>query len=72
MTTATTFPRQNDAGSRAYTTLENLVLVVVLVLESKGLRYFKLNTEPRVPSPVFCSLMSLIRLHLAVGMTAQG
>jgi len=41
MTTATTFSRQNDAGSHAYTTyyLENLVLVVVLVLESQGLRY---------------------------------
>ena len=39
MTTATTFSRQNDAGSRASTTYywENLVLVVVLVLESKGL-----------------------------------
>ena len=39
VTTATTFSRQNDAGSRAYTTYyrENLVLVVVLVLESKGL-----------------------------------
>ena len=40
MTTATTFSRQNDAaGSRASTTLywENFVLVVVLVLESKGL-----------------------------------
>ena len=35
MTTAITFSRQNDAGSRARTT--NLVLVVVLVLESKGL-----------------------------------
>ena len=39
MTTATTFFRQNDAGSHAYTTLywENVVLVVVLVLECKGL-----------------------------------
>ena len=39
MTTATTFSRQNDAGSRASTTYywENLVLVVVLVLESKAL-----------------------------------
>ena len=37
--TATTFSRQNDAGSRAYTTYywENLVFVVVLVLESKAL-----------------------------------
>ena len=37
--TATTFSRQNDAGSRARTTYywENLVLVVLLVLESKGL-----------------------------------
>ena len=41
MTTATTFSRQNNAVSRASTTYcrENLVLVVVLVLESKGL-YF--------------------------------
>ena len=39
MTTATTFSRQNDAASRASTTWywENLVLVLVLVLESKGL-----------------------------------
>ena len=39
MTTAITFSRQNDAGSRVYTTKywENLVLVVVLVSESKAL-----------------------------------
>ena len=39
MTKATTFSIQNDAGSRASTTWfwENLALVVVLVLESKGL-----------------------------------
>ena len=39
MTTATTFSRQNNAGLRAGTTYcrENLVLVVVLVLQSKGL-----------------------------------
>ena len=39
MTTATTFSRPSDAGSRASTIYhwENLVLVVVLVLESKGL-----------------------------------
>ena len=37
--TATTFSRQNDAASRAYTTYywENLLLVVFLFLESKGL-----------------------------------
>jgi len=37
--TATTFSRQNDAGSRVSTTQywKNLVLVVVLVSESKGL-----------------------------------
>ena len=37
--TTATFSHQNDAGSRARTTLyqENLVLVVVVVLESKGL-----------------------------------
>ena len=39
MMTATTFSRQNDAGSRARTTYywENLVLVVLPVLETKGL-----------------------------------
>ena len=39
ITKAITFSRQNDAGSRARTTQywENLALVVVLVLESKGL-----------------------------------
>ena len=39
MTTAITFSRQDDAGSRASTTKywENLVLEVVLALESKGL-----------------------------------
>ena len=38
MTTAIMFYRQNDAGSRVRNTpyRENLVLVVVLVLESKG------------------------------------
>ena len=40
MTTATTFSRQNDAGSLAST----LVLVVVLVLESKGLYSLKIGT----------------------------
>ena len=37
MATAATFSRQNDVGSRAHTTYycENLVLVVVLVLESR-------------------------------------
>ena len=39
MTTATTFSRQNDADSRVNTTKfwENLVIVVILVLESKVL-----------------------------------
>ena len=39
MTTAITFSRQNDAGSRASTTYysENLVLFVVFVLEPKAL-----------------------------------
>ena len=39
MTMAITFSRQNDAGSLACTTQywENLVLVVVLVSESKAL-----------------------------------
>ena len=41
MTEAITFSRQNDAGSRAFTTQywKSLVLVVVLVLESKALYY---------------------------------
>ena len=39
MTTAITFSSQNDAGSRVSNTqyLENLVLAVVLVSESKAL-----------------------------------
>ena len=39
MTTVSRFSRQNDAGLRALTVVlrENLVLVVVLVLESKAL-----------------------------------
>ena len=38
MTTVTRFSRQNDAGLRALNVFlrENLVLVVVLVLESEG------------------------------------
>ena len=42
MTTAITFSRQNDAGSRKSTTQywENLVLVVVLIFESKALFCF--------------------------------
>ena len=38
MTTAITFSRQNDAGSRARNTqhFKNLVVVVVLVLESEA------------------------------------
>ena len=43
MTTATKFSRQNVPGSRARTTWENLVLVVALVLESKGLYYRRLS-----------------------------
>ena len=45
MTTVTTFSLQNDAASRASTTYysENLVLVVVLVLESKGLLIIQLQ-----------------------------
>ena len=41
MTTVTRFPRQNDAGLRALNVFlrENLVLVVVLVLESEGPYY---------------------------------
>ena len=41
LTTAITFSRQSDSGSRASTTLygKNLVLVVVLVSESKKALY---------------------------------
>ena len=41
MTTAITFSRQNDAGSRVSNTQysKNLVLVVVLVSESKALKW---------------------------------
>ena len=41
MTTVSRFSRQNDAGLRALNVVlrENLVLVVVLVLESKGPYY---------------------------------
>ena len=41
MTTVARFSRQNDAGLRALNVVlcENLVLVVVLVLESKALYY---------------------------------
>ena len=47
MTTATTFSRQNDVGSRASTTQywENLVVVVVLVSESKALYHFAVETS---------------------------
>ena len=51
MTTATTFSRQNDAGSRASTTYywENLVLVVVLVLESKALYWNRVKIKMDSP-----------------------
>ena len=51
MTTATTFFRQNNTGSCVRTTYywENLVLVVVLVLESKPL-YFS-NTPKNLQQP---------------------
>ena len=49
VTTAITFSRQNDAGSHASTTYywENLVLVVVLVLESKGLYWLRAHSGSR-------------------------
>lgn len=42
MRTAIAFSRQNDAGSHVCTTkyCGNLILVVILVLESKGLLFF--------------------------------
>ena len=48
MTTASRFSRQNDASLRALTVVlrENLVLVVVLVLESKALYYQALRSLP--------------------------
>ena len=44
MTTVSRFPRQNDAGLRALFAFlwENLLLVLVLVLESKGTQYLTL------------------------------
>ena len=49
MTTVTSFSRQNDAGLRALNVFlrENLVLVVVLVLESEG-PYYVLDIPPAV------------------------
>ena len=57
VTTAITFSRQNDAGSRVSNTQcwENLVLAVVLVPESKALdccrltRLLKLAPRPEIP-----------------------
>ena len=48
MTTAITFSRQNDVGSRACTTQywENIVLVVVLVSESKALYSYTVRGRP--------------------------
>ena len=53
MSTATTFSRQNDTGSRACTTLywENLVLVDVLPLEFKGLYSHNLESLLRATKP---------------------
>ena len=43
MTTVISFSRQNDTGSRACTlcSLDKLVVVLVLVLESKGVYFVK-------------------------------
>ena len=43
MTTAIAFSRQNNAGSRWQPVLRNLVLEVVLVLESKSFQYVVLH-----------------------------
>ena len=50
MTTAITFSRQNDAGSRVSKTqdLENLLLVIVLVSESKALQYLLTDDPTKV------------------------
>ena len=67
MTTAIAFSRQNDVGSRASTAKywENLVLVVVLVLESKAvyrqmrsLIMSDLNVE--LLYPVYTTKMSIM------------
>ena len=58
MTTATTFSRQNDAGSLAST----LVLVVVLVLESKGLYSLKIGTPKSFIVLFFFLPQKLVRL----------
>ena len=65
MTTAVTFSRQNDACSRASTTQywENLVLVVVLVLESKALYYGTLYHEEVLPE-VSLIMLRTIRWNL--------
>ena len=50
MTTAITFSRQNDAGSRVSKTQdwENLLLVIVLVSESKALQYLLTGDPTKV------------------------
>ena len=50
MTTAITFSRQNDAGSRVSKTQdwENLLLVIVLVSESKALQYLLTGDQTKV------------------------
>ena len=55
MTTAITFARQNDAGSRVSNTQywENLVLVVVLVSESKALKWKKREHPQNSPMVQF-------------------
>ena len=68
MTTVTRFSRQNDAGLRALNVFlrENLVLVVVLVLESEGpYSYCLYGSEnkrfsncPRFGVPGYCLIKS--------------
>ena len=50
MTTVSSFSRQNDAGLRALNVIpwEHLVLVVILVLESKALFYFVENKKKNI------------------------
>ena len=67
MTTATMFSRQNDAASRASTIYywENLVLAVVLVLESKGLWYeFSFNLRKSHKGKLANAQMALNLLSL--------
>ena len=63
MTTVSRFPRQNDVGLRALNVVrwENLVLVVVLVLESKGLYYEAVEGVRKHPV-LYNTILSIAKL----------